>query len=89
MDLIDRDALCEAIYKWIPKGTMITNDDVINVLMAIEKAPTVDAVEVVWCDKCRRSHEYDRTIKLVYCTMHGMTKFRNDFCSYGNRRDGD
>ena len=83
MDLIDREALCEAIYKWIPKGTMITNDDVINVLMAIEKAPTVDAVEVVRCKYCYVGEHY--TNGTVYCIHHGMTKQPDEFCSYGYR----
>ena len=75
MDLIDREALCEAIYKWIPKGTMVTNDDVINVLMAIEKAPTVDAVEVVRCKDCIREQHCE------FAQYQG----ENGYCLYGER----
>lgn len=57
----------------------------------IRKRPTIDAVEVVHCEKCRKRHTWE-------CAMHyesedGKEQYGwendNDFCSWGERKDGD
>ena len=58
-----------------------------GLLEAIDEAPTVDAVEVVRCKDCK--HEEDG-----YCNHFGYYSyapmvFENDFCSRGERRDGE
>lgn len=54
-------------------------------------APTVDAVEVVRCKNCRKRHTWE-------CAMHyesddGKEQYGwendNDFCSCGERKEGD
>ena len=50
----------------------------------ISKVPNVDAVEVVWCRDCK---SYDD--ECGYCESMGFTCGCNDFCSYGERKDGD
>ena len=57
----------------------------------IANAPTVDAVEVVRCKDCKHRGT-------DYCIFHIkgepadeelLRKLDNDFCSYGERKDGD
>lgn len=57
----------------------------------IQKIPTVDAVEVVRCRDCKHRGT-------DYCIFHIkgepadeelLRKLDNDFCSYGERKDGD
>ena len=46
----------------------------------IDNAPTVDAVPVVRCKDCRKFKTYS-------CRM--VASGYDDFCSYGERKDGD
>ena len=70
--------------------------------MDILTAPTVDAVEVVRCRDCKHFRHYGKTslfingknIKAGWCQRrirydeeYRMTA--DDFCSYGERKDGD
>ena len=66
----------------------------------IDDAPTVDAVEVVRCEFCKNAEPYDCTIdgtihRLYECkkdkTAIGYNKVvaKNDFCSCGERKEGD
>lgn len=48
---------------------------------ALEKAPTVDAVEVVRCKDC---NFYGRNKR---CVMNGLYITGSDFCSYGERKE--
>lgn len=58
----------------------------------IDEAPTVDAVEVVRCWKCRFCKEHPTSDKVKMCTNENWnTEYYplvhdNDFCSYGERR---
>ena len=59
---------------------------------AIENAPSVDAVEVVRCKDCKCGKHPDSTRligKLVKCALYDPMPMmrRNDFCSYGERKD--
>ena len=62
-----------------------------NFLFALANFPTVDAVEVVRCRDCKHRGT-------DYCIFHIkgcpadeelLRKLDNDFCSYGERKDGD
>ena len=70
----------------------------------IEAAPTVDAVEVLRCRYCKYWGDGDgklqRSDGVLYarCTVHnylidgrhtGWCPTENDFCSYGERKEGD
>ena len=66
----------------------------------IADAPTIDAVEVVRCEKCKNAEPYDCTIngtvhRLYECkkdkTAIGYNKVvaKNDFCSCGKRKEDD
>ena len=69
----------------------------------IESAPTVDAVEVVRCRECKYWGDEDGTLQrsdgvlFARCKIHnylldgrhtGWCPTENDFCSYGERKDG-
>lgn len=81
MRLIDADALieehCKGCGQDIKDGCK--TDPVCATLMWFEDAPTIDAVPVVRCKDCK-------TYKTDY-----MCFFRNpdDFCSYGERKEGE
>ena len=50
----------------------------------IAEIPTVDAVEVVRCKNCKH---YNEGFCVGYHAHHDIMP--NDFCSYGERNDGD
>ena len=50
----------------------------------IRYAPTVDAVVVVRCKNCR---SYNKP-KTGWCEVHLDREHPDDFCSYGERREG-
>ena len=56
-----------------------------------DKAPTVDAVEVVRCKDCKYLWEISAVDRMFYCrNKHGLSGINiveeNPFCSYGERR---
>ena len=50
----------------------------------IESAPTVDVAEVVRCRECR---SYNKP-KTGWCEVHLDREHMDDFCSYGERKEG-
>ena len=46
----------------------------------IDATPTVDAVEVVRCEKCEELH------REWYCGLTGMPVDEDDFCSFGKEK---
>ena len=56
----------------------------------IDKAPTIDAVKVVRCRDCKH-YEIHKPKVLENCERNGyiIPKKPDDFCSYGERKDGD
>ena len=58
--------------------------EVANLLL---HAPTVDAVKVVRCRDCKY-HEDTPVTGFEHCCLYGLTMRYNDFCSYGERKDG-
>ena len=68
-----------------------------EVLQVVEDAPTVDAVEVVRCRDCKWYMPGDLFTDIMFC--HRLKKDNgkpakynycaDDFCSYGERKDGD
>ena len=58
----------------------------------MEDAPTIDAVEVVRCKDCIGQSTWFKAAETgcEICGMSGMyPKGEFDFCSYGDRKDGD
>lgn len=81
-DLIDRKELRDMLYE--ADAVTMQGVKIINQFQA------VDAVEVVRCENCRKRHTWE-------CAMHyesedGKEQYGwendNDFCSWGERKDG-
>ena len=54
----------------------------------LKKRPTVDGVEVVvHCRECKY-HEDTSVTEYEHCCLIGKTVWYNDFCSYGERKEG-
>ena len=80
MSLINREALLSYADLWASCGDHYTAEDVI---MMIKTAPTVAAVPVVRCWKCKH---YDGK---WLCKISGVPSRKpDDFCSYGKRKGG-
>ena len=82
MRLIDGDAL---MYEANSDGAYGYVD-----AKQISDAPTIDAVEVVRCRDCvgRAFWEKDHN-DVPVCLLSGLyVKSENDFCSYGERKEG-
>lgn len=52
-------------------------------------APTIDAVEVVRCEKCLHSSDQCRLELFCYCRQWSQLVMRNHYCSCGVRRIPD
>ena len=63
----------------------------------LQNAPAVDAVLVVRCKDCQKSRPLKRKDPFenkfvdgcIWCMEHGDGVFEDDYCSYGERRNGD
>lgn len=70
----------KAIRNWWPHAVGIKD----NIVGVINDMPTVDAVEVVRCKDCK----YYEDVKLLpHCTLCGIMKCEDDFCSCGERKE--
>ena len=66
-------------------------------LRCIEQAPTVDAVPVVRCRDCQRwkpsgskaGNSFSDMEYIGGCEFSNYYRRESDFCSYGERKDGD
>lgn len=54
----------------------------------IGEMPTVDAVPVVRCRKCKH-HKDTSVTEYEHCCLTGQTVRYDDFCSYGERKGGN
>ena len=63
------------------------DDPVCGAVELMNDAPTVDAVEVVRCKDCKHIETIENSIP--YCTWHHSGCGYDDFCSYGERREGE
>lgn len=86
MRLIDADALKDRFSLTGPVG--------VSVRRVIDNAPTIDSVPVVRCKDCK--HNYGLTHGGEYCSVDIVCDYwetdglgESDFCSYGERREGD
>ena len=56
---------------------------------AAEDMPTIDAVPVVRCGECERRDKCSDLTDTVYCLWYMEQMYKTDFCSYGERKDGE
>ena len=78
-DLIDRKELRDALYE----ADAVTMQGV----KIINQFPAVDAVEVVRCRDCKRWEPHCNG-KAGICEKRKGVARANDFCSYGERKEG-
>ena len=87
---IDADRALEIVYE---RGIAHPNAyHLTNYAMAIlQEAPTVDVVEVVRCRNCKYGDWDSKPDDAMVCmrTKDGFWRSGNDFCSYGERKDGN
>lgn len=85
MRLIDADILKKEVLMWMPSDPCgiadrerpIETDIVVSLMMEIEDAPTIDAIEIVRCKDCKNRARY------AVCDFLG----EDGFCSNGERRE--
>lgn len=95
---IDADAIALQVRRnLIPDldidGTVNAADAERYFLRLLDKAPTVDAVEVVRCRECKYFYHSVSSDRDGRCVQFGTydadpSVYLNDFCSYGKRKDG-
>ena len=88
--LIDANALLEKIqFRIEPYGVVgaTIKDCVEKTREIIMAEPAVDAVEVVRCKDCINAEYFNGV--LVCGVANDVVRQKNDFCSYGERKDND
>ena len=82
MRLIDADALIKEAYVDGAYGYVDAKQ--------IADAPTIDAVQVVRCRDCKFGDWDSEPDDAMVCmrTKDGFWRSRNDFCSFGERKEG-
>ena len=93
MRLIDADKLVDMLYD-NEFASLCPLDEVSGV---IDACPTVDAVPVVRCEDCKSCRKLNRKDRIeeayadgvLWCTNQSDGVWPDDFCSYGERKDGD
>ena len=93
MRLIDADWVLEHTkpYELSDEDWSVTGGTAIRLIHnAIDNAPTIDAVPVVRCRECKHRGTDDCIfhIKGEPADEELLLKLDNDFCSYGERKDG-
>ena len=81
MRLIDADALIAKAYIMQEPNGFIHS---VVTERQIAKAPTIDAVHVVRCKDCKYHNAAPCPMRLSFNWTND-----NDFCSYGERKDGE
>ena len=79
---IDADDFKREMEKYLP-------DDRELALKVLKKVPTIDAVEVVRCKKCKFAKRVDLPFPmdmLLLCLKTGFPSGDGEFCSWGERR---
>ena len=84
MRIMDADFACKGCIRY--RSSLSCEECVVN------DAPTVDAVPVVRCGKCKHFRPYEGEEHKGDCAeLVGLEScvYKDDFCSYGERKEGD
>ena len=65
----------------------IYREAILAVKSILHSAKPIDAVKVVRCKDCKY-HEDAHVTGFEHCCLYGLTMRYNDFCSYGERKEG-
>ena len=83
-EYIDREALCKILENWRNAHADVDDEQGCGLLedaiREVDAQPAADVVEVVRCRDCQKFKTYG-------CRM--VASGYDDFCSYGERKDGD
>lgn len=87
MRLIDADKLVDMLYD-NEFAVLCPLDEVSGV---VDACPTVDAVVVTRCKDCKYAYINSFAVSSgeALCTLSGQPMQQDDFCSYGERKDGE
>ncbi len=55
----------------------------------IKELPSADVVKVVRCKDCKKAWLKDDGDTVRYCSAHCIIKRKDDYCSYGERKDDE
>ena len=85
MRLIDADKFILALM-----DASLSSVDEDTILDLVDSVPTVDAVPVVRCKDCKYAYinSYSAASGNAICSTSANVTQQDDFCSYGERRDG-
>ena len=80
MRLIDADVAS----RWMEQNEAYMDAEILRAI------PTVDAVPVVRCKDCKYAYinSYSAASGNAFCSTSANVTQQDDFCSYGERRDG-
>ena len=90
--LIDADKLLEIYKKWIPQ--LLSKEDegdrrgVETCITVLEDMQTVDVVPVVRCRECKYCDPENHHCDHHMGTAAPLRRKPDDFCSYGERKEG-
>lgn len=93
MRLIDADNvrdLFDAEFKETRKLILAGGKHLDNLAEGFTEMPTVDAVPVVRCKDCKYAYinSFSASSGVALCTSSGQPMQQDDFCSYGERKEG-
>ena len=91
--LIDANALMDVIrqheYRLATKqGSIDYGMFTLGIQQAVDEQPTVDAVEVVRCRECKHCDPENHHCDHPMSTAAPLSRKPDDFCSYGERKEG-
>ena len=86
---IDADALMKTVFN----DVVLVDGEVKGVVLilaeTVDKAPAVDAVEVVRCRECKHCDPENHHCDHHMGTAAPLRRKPDDFCSYGERKDDE
>ena len=90
MRLIDADSLIEDLELLAKHEESFRQSVILGVAHTIKARSTIDAVKVVRCKDCKRWERHTE-VNRDYggCRRYNSTMRYDDFCSCGERKDGD
>ena len=98
-EYIEREALVRQIicnmaeFIGAPDDAQKHDEQCNYAISMIENTPAADVAPVVWCRDCKHCKEVAyREGRGFFCAIWGRGWYRvqpDDFCSYGERKDGD
>lgn len=100
-EYIKREDAIKAFEQWKEPQVLNEQDDVWNrgidccINEVKHHVPSADVVEVVRCKDCKRWRSECQLLDVVHdclvapCDFNSRDSFENDYCSYGERKDGE